>query len=308
MSVQQLSSPPLIDRTLDCFVRCKGRLRPVALFTAMVLFCAGLFFSLRATPSFFSQITFAPLGVSLFFLLPAGMVISAIDFQLLARLSKVRIGIWRAFEITIYTRAANMLPIPGSMAVRLAVLKERGATLRRSGSLVFLFTIIWGGIGLCFSAIWLAAYAPMIVTAAFAGAGIAILSAAAFAVWRARLARRLVGAAAFLRFLFVVLDAFLLLMAMKAVGVDATYHQAAAMVAASFLASIVPAGIGVRETIIAVLSPLAGIDPAMGFLAATVMRVTGMTFLTLCTCAAALAAHNPSGASDSPENDSSSIG
>ncbi|MHA7872494.1 MAG: hypothetical protein ACX939_09115 [Hyphococcus sp.] len=263
-----------------------GRIKQGLLIGAAFLFFGGLYVAFQAQPDVLRRIAPGPLLVILLLALPAGMAINAVDFQLLAKLSGVTVGFWRAFEIVIFTRAANMLPVPGSFAVRIAALSAKGASLRKSGSLMLMLACLWGGIGFCFSSIWLFVQGALQFSVLFAAIGLSILAAIAVVAYRARLAWRAVMAAAGLRLLFIALEAFILMMAVRAVGVVAGYDQTAILVVASFLSSIVPAGLGVRETIIAALSPLAGIDPATGFLAAAAARFAAMLLLAVCALAA----------------------
>ncbi len=272
---------PLIDRCRAWLAPRKQALKKIALGVALVLFTGGLVLSLRATPDIMDRIRLAPFVIMTAALLPAGVAMSAADFQILARLSGVRVKFRQALEITLYSRAANMLPIPGSMAVRMAVLKASGATFVRSGGLMALFTGIWGGAGFCFSALWLFGQAPALYAWIFAAVGAAILAGCWIAVRWSRLDLHLVSLSAALRVAMIVLEALVLMMAVQAVGVDAHYHQTAILVVASFIASVVPAGLGVRETLMAALAPIAGIDPATGFLAGAAARLAGMASLAL---------------------------
>lgn len=254
-------------------------LKLVALLAALTLFFGGLYLSLRANPELLTQVRFGPLLAILVLTAPMSVAISAADFQLLARLSGVSVKFWLAVETTIYTRAANMLPIPGSMAVRMAVLKGRGATFKRSGGLMFIFTAIWGGAGFCYSAAWLSFQAPLFYALSFGAVGALILAACVMVVRRIGVDVMSISKVAGLRFALIALEAFTLMLAVRALGVDVAYQQTAILVVASFLASLTQAAIGVREAIIAAIAPLAGIDPATGFLAGAAARVMGMTFL-----------------------------
>ncbi len=261
----------------------KLKLKPIAMLAALSLFCVGLFLSLRFSPDILGRIEIGPLLVILLITLPVGLMINAADFQVMAHLSGVTVKFRSAVEIVLYSRAASLLPIPGSFAVRMTVLKAKGATFKRSGGLMFLFTAIWGGIGFCFSAAWLTFQAPLFLTVAFATIGLALLSACYWFVHRTKMELHSVLTAAVLRFALIALEAITLMMAVRAIGVDAQYHQTAILVVAPFLAGIVPAGFGVRETLIALLAPIAGIDPATGFLAGVAARVSGMAFLATCS-------------------------
>lgn len=271
------------DRIVAWLSLKRDRLRRVGLLIALTLFAGGLFLSVRANPNILDQLSIWPILALLFLTLPLGFAISAADFQVMARMSGFSVGFWPALRIILYSNAANMLPIPGSLTVRLGALKVYGATLRRSGGLIVVFTLLWGGIAFCFSAAWLAMQAPLELSIGFGLIGVAILAGCTFIAFRMRLSPRLLLAAASCRFGLVVVEAFALMMAMRSVGVGAEYHQTAILVVAPFLSSVVPSGVGVRETIIAVLSPIADINAASGFLAATAARVAGMAFLAALT-------------------------
>jgi uncharacterized membrane protein YbhN (UPF0104 family) len=79
-----------------------------------------------------------------------------------------------------------------------------------------------------------------------------------------------------IRFMSLLVDATRNMVALWAVGVQIDFDQASVLVVASFVGtaiSIVPAGLGVSEGAVAILSPLVGIDPAVGFLSATINRI-----------------------------------
>lgn len=264
----------------------KRQLKPIAMLAALTLFCVGLFLSLRASPDILQRIQIGPLLIIILGTLPAGLALSAMDFQAMARLSNVKVRFWSAAEVVLYSRAASLLPVPGSFAVRMTVLKAQGATFKRSGGLMFLFTALWGGIGFCFSAAWLSFQAPLLLTTVFLAVGLGILAICSWFVQKSKFDWRIASRAAVLRFGLIALEALTLMFAVQSVGVEVEYYQTAILVVAPFLAGVVPAGIGVRETIIAALSPIAGIDPVTGFLAATAARLSGMAFLVVCALSA----------------------
>ena len=279
----------LFNRACGWAVTHKRPLKLFALIVALTLFCGGLLLSLRAHPDILDSIKLAPLLLILFGVLPAGLAVSAADFQLLARLSGVKIDFWRAAEVTIYTRAANMLPVPGSMALRMAILKGAGATFVRSGKLMLLFTAIWGGVSFSFSSVWLLFQKALGLGATFAAIGLTILMASAVIARDQKLPAKAVLGVACLRSAMVSLEALGLMMAVRAVGLDVQYHETAVLVVASFLSGLAQIGLGIQETILAILAPFGGIDSATGFLAGAAMRVTGMLFLAIAAGLALLA-------------------
>ena len=273
----------------------RKRFKKIALGLALTLFCSGLFFSLRAHPDIFRNLSLAPVLLIFFLSLPAGIAASAVDFQTLARLTGVKVAFFRAVEIVIFTRAANMLPVPGSFAVRMGALKMEGVNLKHSGKLMVVFTLVWAGIGFGYSAVWLSMQAPLLWTFVATGLGVTFFGAAVFGAYVLSFPWEMFARVTLLRFALVALDALSLMFAFQAIGVGAGYEQTAILVAAGFMSCLVPAGIGVREAAIAAISPAAGIDPGAGFLAATVSRLTGMAFLALGALVAALASQRHNG-------------
>ena len=50
-----------------------------------------------------------------------------------------------ALEVTIYTSAANMLPIPGGVITRLGGMRARGVGMKQGSWMVLLFAGVWAG-------------------------------------------------------------------------------------------------------------------------------------------------------------------
>jgi len=168
------------------------------------------------------------------------------------------------------------------MAVRVGVLKSHGVTLRRGSGLAIMFTVIFGGMGFLYSAVWLAIQSYNLLALSFAAVSALLLAACMVYARHFRLPWGLVSATSLIRLGLVATDALNLLLALSAIGISAKYQQTAILVVAGFLASFVPAGIGIREAVVAALAPIAAIDPASGFLAATIARICSMAFLAMC--------------------------
>ena len=269
------------ERTVDWARARRRRIRPVALGIALALFFGGLVLSVAARPETLVRVDPLPLLLVAFGTLPLSLLLGALDFRLMARLAGVQVGYAVAIETVLYSRALNLLPVPGSLTVRLAVLKGSGATLARAGGLSLLFTAVWAGLGLCFSAIFLSSHAPWLA-GGFAVVGTGLLAICALAGRTRGVGGQAFLAISALRLGFVVIEATTLLLGLRALGVSADFGQSAILVAASSITTLFPAGIGVRETLVAALAPLAGIPAAVGFLAAAALRGVGLAFLAIC--------------------------
>lgn len=280
----------LADRGFEVLRKHQTRLRPLLIWGSLCLFCVGVGVSIWARPDLLTAPDLIPTAALVVAAMPLGLYLSVLDFQAMGRLSGVRVPTGAALEVVIASRAANTLPVPGSILVRIAALKAHGVTFKRSGGLSVLLTFIWGGGGFLFSGACL-----MLGGHALIGGGFLLVSAALLAGcfmfgMRGALSPRGLLHAAGLRFLLVALEAGILFLALQALRIDVGYGQAGVLAVSSFLAIVVPAGLGVKETIIALLSPIAGIAPTEGFLAAAFMRIIGLGVLALVTAGWALAA------------------
>jgi hypothetical protein len=59
------------------------------------------------------------------------------------RMTGRSVGWLSAMDVTIYGSAANMLPLPGGVLVRIAAMKAHGTAFRRGGTLI-MFGALWG--------------------------------------------------------------------------------------------------------------------------------------------------------------------
>lgn len=258
-------------------------LRKVALAIALVFFVVGLVVAIKAAPS--NLIRVRP-GILLAYALiapPITFLLQAAELRLTAKAGGAVLPWKQAIEIVVYSRAATLLPIPGGFLTRVAALRAKGIPVARSSMIVLLFTGILGTVAFAYAGAWLIAE-HLILGSGFLG----IALVGTVICWE--LARRtlvplnVIWEEVTLRFVVVMWETMTLLVAFTAVGVSVAVHQTAVLVVASFVGlvvNIVPSGIGIREGVVALLSPFVGIDPAVGFLAAAVTRVVGFTWLAV---------------------------
>lgn len=261
----------------------RAELRTAALAIAMLLFIGGLTLSVRARHDLLLNIDYGPILLIMMVTLPAGLILSAVDFQVLCRLAGTQTSFRTAVETTLYARAVNLLPVPGSLAVRMGVLKGKGVALRRSGTLMVLFTLIWTGTSLLVAAPWLLVRSSPVFGFVFAALGLTVLGGAAAFSRQQNVSVQSFATVFVLRLGFVAMDAVALSFAFIAFRIAISVDQTTVLVVASSLSALFPAGIGVREAIVALLSPLAQVEVATGFLAAALLRLVGITFMTIIT-------------------------
>lgn len=263
--------------------RRKTLFRTVALICALVGFVVALGWALVSVPHVWNDVAYAPLALLLFVAIPAAVALNAAEFRAIVAAGGARVS-WRAaFEMSVYTSAANMLPFPGGVITRLGGMKARGIGVRRSAWLILLFAGIALGGSLAVSG---AAIVPRQGLLPL-GAGFLVLSAVVLAFSAVGLRRNqvsyaLIGQIALIRGGLLVAEAVRIILAVRALGTVLAPMDAAVFSISSFvgtLISIVPTGLGLTEGMVALLSPIIGLAPALGFLSAAINRVVTMVGL-----------------------------
>ncbi|MCG8691327.1 MAG: hypothetical protein MI806_08975 [Minwuiales bacterium] len=273
-----------LERTLAVIRGKSAKLRPIALCLAMAILVGGLAVAMVRHPDILASTELAPLALLLAIGTPATIAILCIEFMLMCRIAGNSVSAWQAAEVSVYSSAANYLPFPGSTATRMAVLCARGTSLRRAGLIILLFAGIWGTLAFCYAGIWLLVLGNWIIGSFGLSAG---LLGAAVTVGLAFTVRPQPGVfllAVVARLLALMVDALRISLAFEALGNSVSYGQASVFTIAGFLGSsmsIMPAGLGFREAIVAALAPIMKIDPAIGFVAAFINTLSGLFALVL---------------------------
>jgi uncharacterized membrane protein YbhN (UPF0104 family) len=85
------------------------------------------------------------------------------------------------------------------------------------------------------------------------------------------------------KLLLVFTDSARIYLCFASLGVNASFAQVSGLAVAGVLGSavsIVPAGLGIREGVSAAISPIVGLGAALGFIAAFINRLVGLSVLT----------------------------
>jgi hypothetical protein len=253
--------------------RAKWRL-PI-LFAALALFVIGSIVSFRSMDIRWDEIQLAPLLFLVAVLVPLNIIYSAINMMLMGRASNVRITLTDGIRISAFAQVAEMLPIPGGAIVRTAALMKAGVGGLRSTGLVLAFSILWvacaaigGGIALVDAGL------PAFILLA-AGSGMATATIG-WLGWKFDWGTALL--ATVLRVLGIALVGWRIVVAFTVIGVAISWMASltfAFTVILGTAASIVPAGLGVGESLSALVADRVSVAPAAAFLAAAIARFTG---------------------------------
>ena len=225
---------------------------------------------------------------------PASLLLKAAEFIVAARIAGQRPGPRLAMETAVVSSAANLLPLPGSLLVTVKALSDGGAGYGGAVAASAVPGIAWLGItgvvGGSALVIEGAAAVGLIVLicglVAFVGAG-AVFHSTSPSNGRPAL----VLAILLVETGWLAVSGLRFTLAAAVIGVDLTLPQALALSVAGAITVAIgffPGGLGVREALIAALSPLIGLDLETGVLLGAVDRVVWLGFLALAGAGLAL--------------------
>jgi uncharacterized membrane protein YbhN (UPF0104 family) len=189
-------------------------------------------------------------------------------------------------QITVLGSAANLLPMPGAVMVRLANLRKAGVRVTRGLNLTAIIGLAWLGTASVFGGL-VQIFAHTTFALVALAIGIALLAVGILMLWRAlEPGARLAGALELLaiEFAFIVVQAFRLFLVAAALRFDVSYAQTATLAIAGVAAAAIgflPSGLGAREGIAALLAPVVGFPAAVGLVITAVDRIVSLVVLSV---------------------------
>ncbi len=247
-------------------------------YIAASFFVVGIYLSVRASPGLHQQVspTHALLLLPCVFL---SFLLSAADFWCMVALCGIRTSYRDAFQTVVLGTAANMLPLPGSIMVKVARLRALGIDYHPGISATLSLALVGLGLALLYAALWLFLMAiPTAAVASLVG-GLSVLGPS---LWQSHLRfgkGKLLLLAVLVKLLQVILFAARFLLALWALGIASSFGQASVLSVSGVLSSVaavVPAGLGLQELLSAGIGPLVGLEAATGFLTSSLNRLAGM--------------------------------
>jgi uncharacterized membrane protein YbhN (UPF0104 family) len=257
---------------------------PWLMIFAVVLFLVFTIVAFRHLPPIDKPIRWELILVAGLLVVPMITVLNALEFRLMAHLAEHHPPMLEILQVTILGSAANLLPVPGAVVVRLANLRKAGVRVTRGLNLTAIIGLTWvgaacvlGGIAESFSHLDFALIALVV--------GVGLLAVAIGMLSRS-LDRgdRFAGAVELLAIegAFVLMQAFRLFLIASALRFNVSYAQSTTLVIAAVSAAAIgflPAGLGAREAIAALLSPIVGIQAAVGLVITAVDRIVNLIVL-----------------------------
>lgn len=245
---------------------------------AALVFLASLIVAVRAKPEIWSDLTAWPIVLALAFVVPATILSNALEFWLSARLLGHHVAYMKALEITIAGSAANMLPLPGAVMVRVAALRTMGSGYFHGASATAYSFTIWLSVSAIFAGAALGLLQDWLIGSLMIATGGAGLLGSLFAATRQFGRMRYALAMALAKTLMLALDAVRIWLCFAAIGEVTQFLQACVLTLSAVVGSavaIVPAGLGIRELVSVAIAPLVALSPASTLLAVSLGRILG---------------------------------
>lgn len=265
--------------------------RRVALIVAAVFLIGGLALAIADKPDALLSIDYKLVLLCLVLAGPLSIFASALEFGATARLAGVRISASEVLQVTIIGSAANLLPIPGAMMVRIASIKAAGASLEKAASATTFSAALWPATGCIAAGFAAMALGYPIAGAMVAAAGLAgLVGFVGLAFMRFRshaMLATLVG----IKALQIAVEVGRLSLCLAALGGASDLLTSTILNMSNVIGSIVtivPAGLGVREGVGVALAPILSLSASLTFLAVAINRILGL--LTIAPVAILLAA------------------
>lgn len=266
--------------------RRSARTERVLLISAVGLFAAAAYLGIRNFPRGIDDLRWVPLVAGALGGLPPTLVLNAMEYRTMARIVDRRVPWPRALQVTVVAAAANVLPLPGAVLVRVQALAELGVPYGRAASSAGIVGATWVSATLVVAGLAQLAVVPIAIVAGVVGVGVlGLLFSYAWLYRRAgaeapRLAARLVV----IEMAFVGVSAVRLLLILWGLGSAAGWSQAIGLTVAAALAATAgffPGGLGLRELLAGGIGPLVGLPAATGVLAAVTQRLGSLVVLAV---------------------------
>jgi uncharacterized membrane protein YbhN (UPF0104 family) len=222
------------------------------------------------------DVRLAPTMALLFIGIPLGIGFVAWEQLLAFDLAGQNQGWLRSVRVALAASAANLLPLPGSLIVRTAALKQSGSTFKRSLGVTSLLGVLWIGVTITLVGA-VALTASVGVGGALCVVGL-LVSSAVLRVLNQRLepSRTLLLGCLLVAVAKVLVAALNVWLAFRALGAEIDLVGSVIISSSAVLATAAgffPGGLGLRELLSSFLAQAAGYDSAIAVLATALERL-----------------------------------
>jgi uncharacterized membrane protein YbhN (UPF0104 family) len=254
---------------------------------AIVVFIGATLIATMQLPDVDRSIRWELLALMALVGVPATVALNTAEYAFSAGLLGHSVRFGEALRTSLIASAANQLPIPGSVLVRVGALRRLGSSYARASASTATVGLAWiGATGILAGAAQLPSGARLL--------GLVLFLVGLLAVFLSYLMVRVhVGSSGAARMMLQVLlveigsvlaSAARFYLVLLALGFGVAFPQALALTVAVVVASaagFLPGGLGVRELLAAAISPLIGLPAAVGLLATAIDRLAALGGLSI---------------------------
>lgn len=263
------------------------RVRPWLLIAALLLFVslsAASFSSLPHDLHFHWWLLLVLVVVTT----PVTVAANAAEYRVIAAVADISTTWPGAIRLSVLANAANLLPLPGGVAIRTQALRQRGSSYKRALAANAAAGLAWAGTGcIAIASLFLASGIDLAAVLALAAGG-----AGALALTRYMIKRATNGRSLYVRFgQLLLVEGFTVLVsgtriyvAFHAIGLSISPAQAVALSGSEIIAAaigIAPAGLGIREAVAGGIGAAVGVDLAQAVAAMAYDRIAGQLGMAL---------------------------
>lgn len=276
------------ERVVPAVKKFAGTHSRLILLCAACVFLVGVAVSIRESGLVLADLGLLALAAIVLIGAPVTVVLNGWGLTLLARFLSLRMPLGEAIATSATATLSNLLPIPGSVFVRGGSLLARGASIRGAGGAVALAALLWLGLA---SAVTGAALLPVspVPASIFLFGGVATAGAALAASAKYG-GGKLTWLLFLQRALMLGVLVFRIWLGFIAIGSPVAWTDAAVFSFAGVtgaVIAVVPAGLGLSETVAAVLAVLGSLSPTDAFIVVALNRVVGLAvaglFFVVCS-------------------------
>lgn len=257
------------------------RLQRWVLAFASIGFTAGVYLSIKTLPADLGLTTWTPLALSTFIGVPLAMLLTVVETWLTARVAGTQFGWKHSVRVSVLSSAANMLPLPGGALVRVAALRQSGAAVGHGAAATIVVAVLWLGIAFVTSGLGVLGAAPGLAVL-FGLLGIVFISICSLSIYIMSRSWVTVGIVMLIKLGIVMVDVARMRWTLAALDLHLTQSEAMTFAlsgVAGAAVSVVPAGLGVTESVAALLAPLSTIPSSAAFLAASINRAAAFALM-----------------------------
>lgn len=272
-----------LSKAVEWWRSNKARVRKLGLPLAILLFVGGLYLSLKSAPDIFERLQLLPFLLAILIGAPIHVLLNAYVLTQSARYDEKEMAFANAVEVTLMGSAANLLPIPGAVLSKIGGLKAHGLSAAKITQILLLTALIWGALSFFWAGVAALILGSVYVAMLFGAVG-AVMTMAIYFLQRGRRGGAPLARIGLVRLLNLPVEAIRFIVLMAIAGVSLNIVEASIFSVAGFVATssmIFPAGLGIYEATVALLSQLVSVDPAVAFLVSVIGRIAYLIGLLL---------------------------